>query len=237
MTDSVVSQVSAGALRSGNVAARVSQASVAVLRSAADSGVVDLRLSQASMMVLRSRAGYVEQPVDPLPRPGASLSDAIQEAYASAPCDVVILHTIELNHPAFEHPVRVVRDHQNLTANLENGDEVEFVALAFDFTLPPESETGGVPEIVVSVDNVSRLLAPYLDQAVQSLDPVTMTYRPYLSTDLTAPHMDPPLTLTLKNITVTPLRVTARATFSDLSNRRFPGEDYSSINFPGLVAR
>lgn len=237
MTDSVVSQVSVETLRTGAAAARVSQASLSVLRSAENDATVDLRLSQASVMVLRSRAGAVDVTVDPLPRPGATLSDAIQEAYASAPCDVVILHTIQLDHPSFDRPVRVVRDHQNLTAFLENGDEVEFIALPFDFTLPPESETGGVPEIMVSVDNVSRILTPYLDMAVQTLTPVTMTYRPYLSTDLTTPHMDPPLTLTLKNITVTPLRVTARATFSDLANRRFPGEDYSSINFPGLVAR
>ena len=33
--------------------------------------------------------------------PDPSLTQAIQEAYASAPSDVVILHTLELRHPEF----------------------------------------------------------------------------------------------------------------------------------------
>lgn len=33
--------------------------------------------------------------------PNPALSEAIREAYASAPSDVVILHTLELRHPDF----------------------------------------------------------------------------------------------------------------------------------------
>ena len=33
--------------------------------------------------------------------PDPALSEAIREAYAAAPADVVILHTLELRHPAF----------------------------------------------------------------------------------------------------------------------------------------
>ena len=52
--------------------------------------------------------------------PDPTLSQAIREAYAAAPSDVVILHTLELRHPAFvnddESPtaIRVVRDHRDL---------------------------------------------------------------------------------------------------------------------------
>ena len=31
-----------------------------------------------------------------------TLSEALKEAYTSAPSDVVILHTLELRHPAFK---------------------------------------------------------------------------------------------------------------------------------------
>ncbi|WP_156520842.1 DUF1833 family protein, partial [Magnetospirillum moscoviense] len=57
--------------------------------------------------------------------PDPLLSQAIQEAYAACPADVVILHTLEIWHPTFldgegnPAPIRVVRDHADLTARLE----------------------------------------------------------------------------------------------------------------------
>ena len=56
--------------------------------------------------------------------PNDTLSLALREAYASAPSDVVILHTLELCHPDFKDDegqpiaVRLVRDHQDLSAKL-----------------------------------------------------------------------------------------------------------------------
>ena len=182
-------------------------------------------------------------------RPGATMSEAIKEAYASAPVDVIIHHTLELSHPSFRDDqgrptaVRVVRDHQNLTATLEAdapinaGEAVEFIALNFEFVLPSEDDRGAVPEIVISIDNVGKTLMQYLDAAVETEIPISITYRPYLSTDLTAPHITPPLTMTLRNIDVTPFRVTARASFSDLANKRFPSKNYDAATFPGLTTR
>ena len=34
--------------------------------------------------------------------PDAALSEALREAYASAPSNVVILHTLEIRHPDFK---------------------------------------------------------------------------------------------------------------------------------------
>ena len=42
--------------------------------------------------------------------PDPSLSEAIREAYATAPSDSIILHTLEFRHPDFSAPVRVVRN-------------------------------------------------------------------------------------------------------------------------------
>jgi hypothetical protein len=42
--------------------------------------------------------------------PNATYSDAVQEAYASAPAGVVELYTLEIWHPTFDAPVRVVRN-------------------------------------------------------------------------------------------------------------------------------
>lgn len=183
------------------------------------------------------------------PRRGVSYSEALAAAYASAPEDEVVLDTIELLHPSFRDDagqptgVRVVNDHSNLTATLEadaplnGGEAVTFFRCYFTFRRPPETESANLPEVELQVDNVSRVLVPYLELAKTSRSPVTLIYRPYLASDLSGPHMDPPLRLTLKNIGGNMNSLTARAGFSDMANRRFPGLEYTARTFPMLVAR
>lgn len=182
------------------------------------------------------------------PRRGVTYSEALAAAYATAPEDEVVLDTIELIHPAFvdaDGPVavRVVNDHSPLVATLEAdaplnpGETVEFASCYFQFTRPPESESASLPEVEVRVDNVSRVLIPYLDLAKTSRVPITLIWRPYLTSDLTGPHMNPPLTLTLRNVGGDMNSLTARAGFTDLANRRFPSMDYTPRTFPGLVVR
>ena len=178
--------------------------------------------------------------------PDPALEQAIREAYASAPADTVILHTLELRHPAFVDDdgrptaIRVVRDHVDLTARLEAeapldaGETVRFVALAFELALPPV-DTAPVPEISVTLDNVSRAIVRHLDAAATSLERIEVTYRPYLSTDLEGPQMDPPITLTLTEVEVDVFRATGRARMLDIGNRAFPAETYTGKRFPGLT--
>jgi hypothetical protein len=173
--------------------------------------------------------------------PDAALTAAIKEAYASAPASEVIYHTLELRHPSFTQPLRVVRDIRPITARLEASAPinplawVEFQPYAFDFSLP-EVSTTGLPEITITIDNVSTEIVAYMDAAANSADMIEVTYRPYLASDLSAPQMDPPLTLTIREASADVFRITARAAYVDLSSRSFPRELYTSERFPGLVA-
>jgi hypothetical protein len=189
-------------------------------------------------------------PIFSTPNLGLSYSEAIAEAYASAPEDSIILHTLEFRHPLFIDPVtldeigiRVVNDHEFLLATLEDGailnpeEEVRFEPVKFEFTRPSESDSSASPEIEISVSNVSRILIPYLDLAKESRIPIEVTYRPYMASDLSAPHMKPVLNLTLRNVNCSMSDVTATAGFGDLTNRKFPNKDYTSLKFPGLTAR
>jgi len=173
--------------------------------------------------------------------PDFSLSDALKEAYASAPSSEVILHTLEIRHPSFSAPIRVVRDYNDLTVFLESdapadpGSEVLFIAMAFEFTLPEVSKASS-PEIEISLDNVSGEIVGYLDAAAQTHDLIEVTYRPYLAGDPSGPQMNPPLTLVIRSVSADIFRVRARAGYADLSNRKFPNEVYDTIRFPGLAA-
>ena len=206
--------------------------------------------------------------------PDPALEQAIREAYASAPADTIILHTLELRHPAFVDDdgrptaIRVVRnfadeeswlrlggaevqavldampvegrDLVGLVARLEEdapkdgGRMVPFVALAFDLELPPV-DTAPVPEITVTLDNVSREIVRHLDAAATSIKIIEVTYRPYLSTDLEGPQMDPLITLTLTEVEVDVFRATGRARMLDIGNRAFPADLYTARRFPGLT--
>ena len=166
--------------------------------------------------------------------PDVTLSEAIKEAYASSPADVVIYHTLEINHPAFSEPIYVVRDYQDLNANLEDGTPVTFLRFAFNLVKPEVSATG-VPQCTVEIDNVSRDILANVQLAMGSTALITMTYREYISTDLSGPQNDPPMTMVLSNIQADVFKVRATASFGDLNNKRFPNEEYTAERFPGLV--
>ena len=91
-----------------------------------------------------------------------------------------------------------------------------------------------VPEISLSLDNVSTEIMRYLDQAIDTQDMIEMTYRPYLSNDLSCPQMDPPITLVITEITADISKISATARMMDIGNKSFPAENYTVKKYPGL---
>lgn len=173
--------------------------------------------------------------------PDPTLSEAIREAYASAPVGVIVYHTLEFRHSTMSPPIRIVRDGADLTAYLEAdapenpGEEVMFVRYAFDFQRP-EVNASGIPQMTIVIDNVSRLITASIETAITGQDPIEVTYREYLSTDLTGPQNDPPITMQVMSVSCDVYRISAVCGFPDLLNRKFPTIEYTSENFPGLVA-
>lgn len=173
--------------------------------------------------------------------PDPVLSAALKEAYAIARTDEVIYHTIELWHPAFTAPIRVVRDYVAIDARIEAGAArdagliVPFTPYAFN-VVPPDQSATALPRSTIEIDNVSREIQAQIDAAVMQGDPVTMIYRTYLSGELTVgPENDPPLEMELISIGANPVRITATAGFANLLDRRFPALDYELETFPGLL--
>lgn len=171
--------------------------------------------------------------------PDPTLSAAIKEAYVNA--KGVVYHTLELRHPKFTSPVRVVRGYGGITARLEAsapanpGEYVDFVNMPFELTRPEQSSTG-VPSITITIDNVSREIVANIELALASTDLVVATYREYLDSDLSGPQNDPPTHLDIMTCSASVFTVTATAGFTNLNNKKFPTEEYSTERFPGLVA-
>lgn len=174
---------------------------------------------------------------------------AIQEAYASASTEEVILHTLEIRHPSITDPIRIVADYGDsilvddevmyghyLTleddAPSNPGEEVLFQACMFDFSLP-DQKINTLPQISVSIDNVTREIMEYVDSIITQQSSLNLTYREYLYSDKSTPQYI--LSgLTMKKITCDLVRVTGIAEFTDLVNKSFPGLVYRPEEFRGL---
>jgi len=165
--------------------------------------------------------------------PNPSLQDAIKEAYASAPSQQVIIDTLEIRQTGVQAPIYIVKAPLPVTALDENGISKVYRPAGFQFTLPAENEEG-FRSLTIGVDNIDRAVSDFVNTAKSTDVPVEVIYRPYLSTDLTAPQMIPPLVLYLKDIHITDLQVSGRATFMDLVNEKFPSELYTRARFPSL---
>lgn len=175
-----------------------------------------------------------------------SLELALQEAYASVRQDVVIFDTLELRHPDFVDDsgsptaIRVVIGWEDIQARLEPeapmdpGAWVRFIAGAFEFSLPGFEENQ-IPQLKISLDGVSREVVQHIEAAMRRPFPIEITYRPYLSTDLSKPQMSPPLHMTLASVRVDAFQVSGVATLTDVHNWPFPSQKYNAARFPGLV--
>lgn len=178
--------------------------------------------------------------------PDPTMSEALAEAYAVAPADEVIIHTLELRHPAFVNDAGqpdsawLTTNETDIACTLEvgapvrSGQSVLFRALAFRFRLAP-IELVTRPELQVEIDNVSRLIIQQLDRAKGDPRKILMCYRPFLASDRSAPEMVPPPTYTLSNVKVDPLMARGTARIDLDFNRAFPSRVYTAAEFPGLI--
>lgn len=161
-----------------------------------------------------------------------ALSEAIKEAYALAPVGKSLIESIELRL-AGQPSVYIYRGIEPLQMRLETGEWATFEPVPFQFKLPKSSETGS-QSLDITMDNVDARISDFITAAKNSLAPVEVIYRPYLSDDLATPQMDPPLVLYLKGAAITTSTASAQASFIDIVNKRFPNDYYTGDRFPGL---
>jgi len=171
----------------------------------------------------------------------ATLTDAIREAYAVASTDVIVYHTLEINHATFAEPVRIVQGWDAIAATLEAdaprdaSTEVAFIPMGFEFQ-PPGVRENELPSLEIRIYDASKLLMDPIEAAADAATPIEVLYRPYVSTDFAQPAMSPIPLMHLTQIHVDEMMVSATAVFLDVLNRVFPRGRYTLAEFPGLAA-
>lgn len=174
------------------------------------------------------------------------LEQAIAEAYASAPADTIVLHSIELNHKSFTQPARVIRwpvtdNNPDIfrclledTAPYDPGKVVEFIGAPFEIMLPTQStdETG---QFSIRIDNIGDRLDGDLEAAALSGGQITAIYREFIKG---TEETDGPSSV-WEGISIASPRLEGQTIIVDGSildwmNRSF-GYLYTPESYPGLV--
>lgn len=164
-----------------------------------------------------------------------SLSAALQVAYASNPKGPPPLETLELDNATFASPARLLVSGGNENVMLPltlGGDPVEFIWCPTQVTLPGVSVDGPTP-MRLRINNVTKVLLPYLRLAVGSTLPITVVYRAYAASDLTQPGQ----VLSgfrIKVASMDAASVEATVTLKEIELQAFPLLTYDETYYPTL---
>ena len=176
-----------------------------------------------------------------------TIEEAMAEAYATAPVDIVLLHTLEISHPSFEIPVRVARwpvtgpEPETFRCRLEDdaprdaGQTVEFTAMPFEVKLPEKSqETCGQFEI--SLDGVGSQLDETIELAVKGMDVCTAVFRTFIKgrEDEGPAEVWPDVEIQNPELDASTGKLTVHGVVLNWINRPF-GRLYTPQRYPGLV--
>lgn len=169
------------------------------------------------------------------------LAQALAEAYAIAPADVIIFDTLEV-YTTGVSSLYLTNGYIPIVANLFGslvgstytpGTPVTFEPIPFKIKLPA-SGSDSLPTLQIEIDNVDNRLSNLVQTALDAQASIFIKYRPYLSTDLTRPQLNPPMTFYVASAKINTTSVVIQASFPDIVNKNFPNEQYNVTLFPGL---
>lgn len=174
-------------------------------------------------------------------------TEAWEEAEATAPPQEDVYTTIELQHasfvggsPAEPFAVRIVNGVNEVVsfgieddAFLNAGETVPFDPVPF-WAEHPEFAEGKTPEVPVVIDNIADDVLEALLNASEFRADLTMIYREYLKSDMSAPSYGP-VEFKVRNVSITGSTVKGTARIDDLANMKFPKAVYTVNEFPALL--
>lgn len=163
------------------------------------------------------------------------MSELMETVCASAPAGIVRIATLELIHPEFENGghIYLCVGFDNITATLETGEVVEFIACGMDVALPAKNATGR-QDLGFAIDNVLGRAYRNIRAALETSQPMELIHRTYLSTNLTELY-EPPNRATITEGEMSGGTLNINASYFDLINYLFCRDTYDLNRFPGLA--
>ncbi|KGA31111.1 DUF1833 family protein [Pectobacterium odoriferum] len=121
----------------------------------------------------------------------------------------------------------------DITATLENGETVAtFIASAIDIALPARNKDG-TQDLKFAIGNINGEASTIIRNALDNLSSATLTFRRYISTDLSAPATVP-IQLAIKSGYWTSTEAQITAGYMNILDTAWPRFRYTLPLFPGL---
>jgi len=153
----------------------------------------------------------------------------LNRLYASGGSEV-ILDTLHIHIGNKDY--WLTRGWDNVTATLENGMEATFEACGIDIALPARN-ADGTQDLKFAISNIDGIVSTAIRDALASLSGAVLTYRNYISSDLSAPS-SAPFTLAIKSGYWTATEVQITAGYMNVLDTAWPRRRYTLPVFPGL---
>lgn len=153
----------------------------------------------------------------------------LDRLYASGG-EEVIVETLQIN--IGDDVYYICKGFDDITATTESGDVVTFTACAIDIALPARN-SDGTQDLQFAIDNINGETSTAIRKALDNLQGASLTYRNYISTDLTAPATVP-YTLAIKHGSWTALQAQIVAGYMNVLDTAWPRYRYTLPNYPGL---
>jgi len=155
----------------------------------------------------------------------------IEQFYASGGSDVKIA-TLELSCPAWEKPVYLCKAYEDLMAATETGEVVTYQACGMDVALPKRDNSGN-QTLNFAIDNVTGESQQLIDEALDTRQVISLVFRVYLSSDLSAPA-EKPYRMKVKGGYIQGVTSQLSSGYYDLLNLAWPRRKYTLDFAPGL---
>lgn len=153
----------------------------------------------------------------------------LNRLYASSGSEI-ILETLEIAVGAQTY--WLTRGYADITVTLEDGSLREFKACGIDIALPARN-ADGTQDLKFAISNIKGVVSIAIRNALSDLNSASLTYRCYVSTDLSAPA-SPPYTLAIKSGYWTSTEVQITAGYMNVLDTAWPRYRYTLPLFPGL---
>lgn len=156
-------------------------------------------------------------------------SAVLNRLYASGG-DEVILDTLQITVGGQHY--WLTRGWDDITVTLETGTQATFTGSAIDVALPARN-ADGTQDLKFAISNIDGVVSTAIRNALDNLNNATLTFRRYISTDLSAPA-SPPFTLAIKEGYWTATEVQITAGYMNILDTSWPRYRYTLTDFPGL---
>jgi hypothetical protein len=173
------------------------------------------------------------------------IEQALEEAYASAPQDVIIIDTLEVYHRTFDEPIRIARwpvtgpEPEIFNFKLENnapvnaGQTVKFIGFPFDIK-PPDQSTDSIGTFEIRIDGVDDRIDEYMENAAVDGGVLTATYRTFILGLESSGPASRWTGLELENPHIEGMAFVIDAAVLKWAIRPY-GRLYTAMEYPGLV--